>query len=89
MITARNPWTNTPASGFVDALPNDWEEACRWTERRAWACGNGDDDDFVITPNLLVRAYSFLFQAFASDCGALKEIQSLTVSQVIEWYLDF
>lgn len=88
MITAKNPWTRTAGSGFVDALPNDWEEACRLSERRAWACGNGDDD-LVITPNLLARAYTFLFQAFASDCGALQEIQTFTVAQVVECYLDF
>ena len=86
-MIARNPLTRTPGSGFVDALPNDWDEARHWSERRT-DNGNGHDD-FVITPNLLARAYTFLFQAFASDCGAMKEIQTLTVTQVIEWYLDF
>ena len=85
-MIVRNPVTGTRGSDFVDALPNDWDEAWKRAEQRAGSRGTGDG---FVSPALLRRAYVFLFQAFASDCGAMKEIQTLTVTQVVEWYLDF
>lgn len=85
----RNTWTGTQGSGLVGALPENWDEARK--QVAAYGCNNGNGD-IVITPitsTLLARAYEFLVQSIHSDPVALKEIQQLTVTEVVEWYLDF
>ena len=85
MITSVNRWTGTYGTGIVNSLPPDFDEAMQ--EVNEHAASNGDSVEFLITPNLLHRAYSFLYSEF-SDQDSREELQKLTVAQVIEWYLD-
>lgn len=78
-----NQWSLTPASGVIDALPDDWDEA---VEQVAHRNGMGDMD-FGITPRILERAYARLYAEF-TDAAARKELQCMTVAEVVEWYLD-